>query len=119
VSDRLDSTFHALSHGTRREILFHLAGCPSEGERVSALAERYAISLNAVSKHIKVLEAAGLVDRRKAGREHFISLNPAPFAEVKTLVEFFSRFWMTRLDRLESHLRQIGDSPRSSNDVSS
>lgn len=75
--------------------------------RISELAEPLSdsMSLNAVSKHIKVLETADLIHRERHGREHFISLNPEPMREVAQLVRFFSRFWMERLDQLDRLLK--------------
>ena len=76
---RLDDTLLALSDNTRREILRKL----TQGEqRVTDLAERFPISLNSVSKHIRILERAGLVHRRRAGREHFLSFEPRPLDEA-------------------------------------
>lgn len=77
----IDPTFSALADPTRRAILARLA----QGEStVSELAAPFAISLPAISKHLKVLERAGLVRRRKQGRQHYCSLNPDPLAEVVT-----------------------------------
>lgn len=82
----LDTTFAALSHADRRDMLRRLGA----GElRISELAEPYPVTLNAVSKHIKVLESAGLVTRRRHGREHFIALNPDPLREVAEVVSSF------------------------------
>tara|TARA_B110000438_G_C15810388_1_gene649361 strand:- start:1727 stop:2074 length:348 start_codon:yes stop_codon:yes gene_type:complete len=113
VSQNLDTTLAALSHHQRRDILERL----SKGDlRIAEIAEPYDHSLNAVSKHIKVLEEAGLVIRHKTGREHFIHLNPEPFREVAQLVQFYSRFWMDRLDSLDALLKST--SPNDEQDES-
>ena len=105
MSEALDKTLVALSHPTRRAMLERLR---TGRLRVTALAEPYGTSLNAVSKHIKVLESAGLIERERVGREHFITLNPEPMREVSELVQTYSRFWMSRLDALDTLL---GETP--------
>ena len=93
----MDTLFHALGDPTRRIMLRELA----HGERtVSTLAEPFAMSLAAASKHIKVLENAGLVKREVRGRTHWCSLEPEPLAEAAKLLEDYQRFWSRRLDRL-------------------
>jgi DNA-binding transcriptional ArsR family regulator len=98
----LDYTLIALADPTRRAILQRL----SRGEaRVTELAEPFNISLNSVSKHIRILERADLVRRRVVGREHFLTFNAAP---MESAVEWMSRhriFWTERLDALEAALR--------------
>lgn len=97
----LDDTFVALADETRRQILRQLAA----GEaRVTALAEPFDISLNSVSKHIRILERAGLVSRRVAGREHFLSLERKPFDELTEWMQKTREFWTARLDLLEQEL---------------
>ena len=92
----------ALSDPTRRAILQRL----SQGEaRVTELARPFAMSLNAVSKHILVLERAGLVRRRRSGREHRLSFNPEPLEAPATWIERQRAFWTARLDALEAALR--------------
>jgi DNA-binding transcriptional ArsR family regulator len=99
---RLDKTLLALAHPARRAILQRL----SKGEaRVTALAEPFAMSLNAVSKHIHVLERARLVRRRRAGREHLLSVNPAPLDEAAAWIAAQRAIWTKRLDTLEALLR--------------
>ena len=96
--ENLDAVFHALSSEPRRELLSALAA----GERtVGDLAAPFAISLAAVSKHLKVLEDAGLVERRVKGRTTICRLQPSPLAEVGEWVRFYERFWTEGLDRLE------------------
>ena len=98
----LSHTLLALADPTRRAILQRL----SHGEaRVTELAAPFAMSLNAVSKHIFVLERAGLVRRRRAGREYRLSFNPHPLVAPATWIERQRSFWTARLDALENALR--------------
>jgi DNA-binding transcriptional ArsR family regulator len=100
---QLDSIFHALGDATRRRMLRDLAG----GERtVSQLAEPFAISLAAASKHIKALENAGLIRREVRGRTHLCRLEPGPLASAHQWLTFYERFWTDRLDVLERLLRE-------------
>ena len=97
----LDDTLMALSDPTRRAILQRL----SLGEaRVTDLAQPFTMSLNSVSKHIRTLERARLVHRRRAGREHILSFNPEPLEEAATWIEAQRAFWTARLDVLEREL---------------
>jgi DNA-binding transcriptional ArsR family regulator len=97
--ERLDATFHALADPTRRGMLATLAlGEKSIGE----LAEPYAMSFAGAAKHVKVLEVAGLVARRKVGRTQLCRLAPEPLAEAETWLRQWERFWTIRLDRLEA-----------------
>ncbi|MGE5450478.1 MAG: ArsR/SmtB family transcription factor [Acidobacteriota bacterium] len=99
---RLDAVFHALSDATRRRMLREL----SAGERtVTQLAEPYDMSLAAASKHVKVLEGAGLIRREVRGRVHMCSIEAAPLSEAQAWLQFYERFWTGRLDKLESLLR--------------
>ena len=99
----LDTVFHALGDATRRRMLRTLA----EGERtVGQLAEPFAISLAAASKHIKALEHAGLIRRDIRGRTHVCRLEPGPLASAQQWLGFYERFWTGRLDALEALLRQ-------------
>lgn len=97
-SARLDGLFGAMSDGTRRAILARLA---ESDARVTELASAFPISLNSTSKHIRILERAGLVTRSVQGREHVLSLNAAPMAEAAGWMEFYRRFWEDRLAALE------------------
>ncbi len=94
----LDHTFQALADPTRRALIDQLRGGHA---RVTDLASHHPMSLNAVSKHIKVLEVAGLVERRIEGREHRIGLSAAPLAEAAAWLAEYREFWQTRLDRLD------------------
>src|SRR6476660_8285744 len=100
-SMQLDDTLIALADETRRKILRQLAA----GEaRVTDVAAPFAISLNSVSKHIRMLERAGLVRRRVEGREHFLSLDPEPMGPAIAWMEEQGRLWRWRLGELEKVL---------------
>jgi DNA-binding transcriptional ArsR family regulator len=100
---RLNAVFAALADPTRRAIVETL----SRGEaRVTEVAEPFAMSLNAVSKHIKVLEEIGLVRRRVVGREHYLTVEAQPLHEVEKWIVRTRRFWNTRLDAMEALLRE-------------
>lgn len=100
---RLDQVFHALGDATRRRMINELAA----GERtVGQLAEPFEMSLAAASKHIKVLEASGLIRREVRGRTHFCRLDPGPLATAFQWLGHYERFWGGRLDILESLLRE-------------
>jgi len=99
---QMNSVFHALGDATRRQMLGDLAG----GARtVSELAEPFAMSLAAASKHIRVLEGAGLIRREVRGRTHVCRLEPGPLASAHEWLGFYERFWNSRLDLLEQLLR--------------
>jgi len=99
----LDAVFHALGDATRRQMLRDLTA----GERtVGQLAQPFAISLQAASKHIKALEHAGLVRREVRGRTHVCHLEPGPLASAHQWLSFYERFWTDRLAVLERLLRQ-------------
>ena len=106
----LDDVFHALSDATRRAMLQHL----SDGETsVGALAAPHAMSLAAASKHIRVLESAGLVRRRVDGRTHRVSLDAAPLHAGLEWIRHYEQFWTTRLDRLAELLAADTPAPPS------
>ena len=99
----LDDVFHALSDPTRRAMLASLA----DGERnIGELAEPFEISFAAASKHVKVLEGAGLIRRRIEGRSHICRMEAGPLAEADQWLRFYERFWSARLDTLEQLLQQ-------------
>ena len=107
-SHTLDTIFHALGDTTRRAMLGELAA----GERtVGELAKPFAMSLAAASKHIKVLEAAGLVRRDIRGRTHVCSLDPVPLMRADQWIGIYRRFWTDRLDVLEKILRDDEAAP--------
>lgn len=96
--------YKALADGSRRTMVARLA---QEGElRVTELAEPFDMSLNAVSKHIKVLEGAGLVRRRIEGREHWLALDGEALQRAWSWIGLYQRFWETRMDSLDSYLRR-------------
>ena len=98
----LDDTLVALADETRRSILKRL----SKGQaRVTEVAEPFGISLNSVSKHIRILERAGLVSRRVSGRDHFLTLERKPLDELTEWLVRTREFWSNRLDALEAALR--------------
>jgi len=102
--DRLTDTFGALANSTRRAILARLA----EGAAtVNELAEPFSLSLPAVSKHIKVLERAGLVIRGQSAQYRPCALDPAPLREVMTWTEQYRRVWETRFDQMDAYLTQL------------
>ncbi len=93
-----ETVWTALADPTRRAIVERLTRGPT---RVTDIAAPFDMSLNAVSKHIKVLEAARLVRRTRQGREHTLELDPAPLREVSRWASEIERFWSARLDRIE------------------
>src|SRR5262249_32648528 len=100
---QLDRTFSALADPTRRAILLRLV----EGDRtVNELAAPFAISLPAVSRHLKVLEQAALIVRSREGQRRRCRLNPAALAAAEDWLAFHRRFWSESFDRLEKELRQ-------------
>lgn len=102
-SQTLNRTFAALADPTRRRILAHLA----RGDRcVTHLARPHAMSLPAVSKHLRVLEKAGLLRRRRYGRVHEMQLDAKPLREAARWVEEYRKFWEGSLDRLAMYLEK-------------
>jgi DNA-binding transcriptional ArsR family regulator len=99
----LSRTMSALAHPMRRAILERVM---RRETRVSDLAEPFAVSLNAVSKHVRVLERARLVRRRRVWREHLVSFNPAPLEDVAAWVAKCRTFWNRKLDALEQLLKE-------------
>lgn len=105
VNHDLDSVFSALSDPTRRAMIERLAKGESS---VTELARPFRISLPAISKHLRVLEEAGLVVRQKEGRVHHIRLNTRPLRETLQWIEYYRRFWEGRFDALDQHLTKAG-----------
>ena len=97
--DALTTTLTALSHPSRRAILERLTRGPA---RVTEIAEPFDMSLNVVSKHLKVLESAGLIQREVVGRDHVIAFRAEPMREVASWVGEYERFWTRHLDGLEA-----------------
>ena len=100
--DQLTDVLTAVSHPTRRAIIEQLADGPA---RFIDVAKPFPTALNAVTKHLKLLERARLIERRKRGREVFISLRPEPLRQVAGWVHEYERFWNERLDLFEQHFR--------------
>src|SRR4051794_13975962 len=96
--ERMDAVFHALAHGARRDMLGRLS---ARELTVGELAEPLEMSLAAASKHVKVLEGAGLVRRTVDGRRHVCRLDAAPLASATEWLRFYERHWDARLDALE------------------
>ncbi|MFE9692709.1 ArsR/SmtB family transcription factor [Micromonospora sp. NPDC005806] len=104
AADRLSVIFGALADPTRRAILARLA----EGDAtVSELAEPFAISLPAISRHLKVLEQAGLISRSRSAQWRSSSLNPEPLREATAWMERYRQFWDANFDRLDAHLKRM------------
>ncbi|MFD5245215.1 ArsR/SmtB family transcription factor [Amycolatopsis sp. NPDC058340] len=104
TTDQLSATFAALADPTRRAILARLA----TGEAsVNELAEPFSVSLQAVSKHLKVLERAGLISRSRTAQWRPCRLEAAPLGEVSDWVERYRRFWEGGFDRMEEHLAEL------------
>ena len=100
----LDAVYSALGDGTRRAILSQLAG---RDRTVGELAEPFAVSRPAISKHLRVLERAGLVRRTREGRTSRCRLEPEALAAAAGWLEHYRRFWEQRLERLDAYLRQL------------
>ncbi|HWX56509.1 MAG TPA: metalloregulator ArsR/SmtB family transcription factor [Verrucomicrobiae bacterium] len=99
----LDRVFSALSDPTRRAILQALTRRPAT---INEIAKPFDVSLNAISKHVMVLERAGLVRRRVEGREHRCWIVPGPLSEANAWLEHYRRFWEQRLDALQVYVAQ-------------
>jgi DNA-binding transcriptional ArsR family regulator len=100
----LNRTFAALADPTRRRLLERLA----RGDQcVTDLARPYSMSLPAVSKHLRVLENAGLIRRRRDGRVHSLKLEAAPMKQASLWIEEYRRFWEGSLDRLDEYLKEL------------
>ncbi len=97
-SAHLDAVFGAVADATRRAILAQLA---TGDARVTDIAAAYPISLNSVSKHVRVLERAGLVERTIFGRDHVLSLNAQAMAEADEWMTYYRQFWTDRLEALD------------------
>ena len=105
---RLDRVYGAIADPTRRAMLGVLA---RGAVNVGMLAQRFPISFNGVSKHVKVLEQAGLVRRSVRGREHWLQLRPAPLRDASRWLDHYREFWDNRLEALENFLLQQHDGP--------
>jgi DNA-binding transcriptional ArsR family regulator len=105
AQDRLDETFAALANSTRRAILARLA---KGGATVNELAAPFQMTLPAISKHIKVLENAGLVVRDRKAQFRPCVLNPAPLREISKWTERYRPEWESRFDRMDAYLKSLG-----------
>ena len=101
---RLDAVFAALADPTRRAIIERLSRSEA---RVTEVAEPFPMSLNAVSKHIRVLEASGVVERHRKGRDHILSINTRSLDEVDGWIVRMRRYWEERLDAMERLLGEL------------
>lgn len=107
-NDRLSQTFAALANSTRRAILARLA----EGEAtVNELAEPFNMSLPAISKHIKVLERAGLIKQGQRAQYRPCTIDVAPLQEVSLWTEQYHHIWEERFDRMDDYIAQLSNSP--------
>ena len=108
ATDRLSEIFAALADPTRRAILARLA---ESDATVNELAEPFEISLPAISRHLKVLERAGLITRTRSAQWRSSSLNAEPLREATAWMERYRMFWDTNLDRLDAHLKRLQQQP--------
>lgn len=105
--DSLDSVFGALADPTRRDILRRLA---SYQLTITQVWEPYTnLTFAAVSKHLKVLEKAGLIIKRRVGRKHYVSLAPAAFKDAAEYINYYTKFWESNLDSLKDYLERGQD----------
>ena len=103
-SEHLNATFSALADPTRRAILARLA---SGETSVSELAEPFEMSMPAISKHLKVLQRAGLIERGREAQWRPCRLEAGPLKDVAKWIEYYRRFWEQSFDRLEEYLREV------------
>jgi len=107
-SRQLDGVFNALCDPTRRAILARLTDADA---RVTEIAADFPISLNSISKHIRMLERAGLLRRSIVGRDHVLSLNAGPLADAQAWIEKYRHFWEGRLAALEAYVTKKNSTP--------
>jgi DNA-binding transcriptional ArsR family regulator len=100
--NQLSNVLTAISHPTRRAIIAQLAAGPA---RFTDIAKPFDTALNSVTKHLKLLQRAGLIERKKLGREVFISFRAEPLREVAGWVHEYERFWNTRLEQFEQYFK--------------
>jgi DNA-binding transcriptional ArsR family regulator len=105
---QLDRIFHALADETRRKILILIA---KQQCTVSDLAAPFSMSLPAISKHVKVLEQAGLLDREKSGRIHRCQLNAIPLREAEIIIKELQKYWENKFDALARFLEKTSSTP--------
>ena len=114
ADDRLDAIFHALADRTRRSLLARLGQGPAT---VTELARPLAMTLPAVSKHIRVLERARLIERTVTGRVHLCRLSAGPMAEAERWLDGYRAFWTENLDALESYLKNDPEADDPESDI--
>jgi DNA-binding transcriptional ArsR family regulator len=100
---RLDAVFHALAHPARRAMLKRLAAAP---HNIGELAQPFAMTFAGASKHVRVLERAGLVKRKVRGRQHVCAIAPAPLKTATDWLIDHERLWTARLDALDAMLKE-------------
>ncbi len=103
MPNTLNKLFKAISDPTRREI-FHLLVLTSATLSITQISSHFDISRQGITKHIKMLEQAGLVDLNGKGREKFCIANPKPLKEIQTWINFYQKFWDDKLDNLDNFL---------------
>jgi DNA-binding transcriptional ArsR family regulator len=108
--EQLTDVLSAISHPTRRAIIARLANGPA---RFLDVAEPFDVALNAITKHLKLLERAGLIERERKGREVFISLRPEALRLVADWVHKYERFWNEKLDEFQDYFKQQKRSKKS------
>jgi DNA-binding transcriptional ArsR family regulator len=113
-SAALDGVFHALADPTRRAMLRSLS---SKDHNIGELAAPHRMTFAAASKHVRVLESAGLVRRLVRGRTHICSIEPLPLAKAEKWLRFYERFWTERLDTLDALLRAEDQAPTPSTPI--
>lgn len=114
ASDQLDLIFHALADSTRRSILQRIT---SDAMSVSDIASLFTISLAAVSKHLKVLERAGLISRHKKGRTHYLILKSEGLVSASEWLDYYEQFWTERLQSLQTFLESTDIKGIDENDI--
>jgi DNA-binding transcriptional ArsR family regulator len=109
TAEKLDNVMVALADPTRRAIIARLSQGPAT---ISDVATPFSMSLTGVCKHIRVLERAGLVKRKREGRENTLRFTAGPLREVARWVSTYERFWNARLDRLEDYFAAPKETPK-------
>jgi DNA-binding transcriptional ArsR family regulator len=99
----LDTIFGSLSDPIRRDILKRVMGCELN---ISEIAAPYSVSLAAISKHLKILERAQLITKRKQGKEHFVTISPTALQQADEYIAQYASLWSGRFDRLETFLNE-------------
>lgn len=107
MSNSITKIFKAIADPTRREI-FHILVLASAALSITQISEHFDMSRQAVTKHIKLLETAGLVNIEQQGRERYCHANAIPLKEISDWVSFYEKFWDDKLSRLVSHLKSKG-----------